>query len=202
MRSRVLALAGAGVVLALIACSSDPERPPPAGDSSGTPGVPGSNAGGGGGSDAGGRDSSTSDAGNSGVCNSLPNNGVVVSEAEQLGDPPLSNGGTIVDGDYDLTQANIYVGINAGSAPVGVTVQSSLNITAGVIQQVLATGTQTSAAVESRSTQSFTVTTSTIVLTNTCPTAGLVTSQVYTASDTQLILTNPSTKEVFTFTKR
>lgn len=199
MRSRVLSLVGACVVSALIACSSDEVRPPPASDSSATPG---GNAGGGGGSDGGARDSSTSDSGGSGTCNDLLDNGLLVDQVGQLGEPPLSNGGTIVDGDYDLTQADVYVGVSGVPSVTGITLQSSIQIKSGVIQQVLSTTTQTSTAVESRSTQSYAVSTSTIVLTNTCPTAGLVTSQTYTASDTQLVLTNPSTKEVFTFTKR
>ncbi|AKU95978.1 hypothetical protein AKJ09_02642 [Labilithrix luteola] len=195
-----MALLGAGVLSVLIACSSDTSRPPPAGDSPVQPGVGNGAAGAGG--DASTREASTPDAGDAGACNDIANNGLLVDQNGQLGDPLPSNGGTIVDGNYDLTQADVFVGLGGVAAPTGVSLRSSINVTAGVIQQVLSTRHQTSNAVETRSTQSYTVSGSTIVLTNTCPTAGLMTSDGYTASDTQLILTNPSTKEVFTFTKR
>lgn len=183
-------------IAASYACSSEPNRPPPAGQGSAGPpsavGVVGSNEGGA--SDAG----AEADAA---ACNAIENNGVVVDRVGVSGDPPVSNGGTIADGRYDLTAYNVYVGIGGITGPTGVTARSSLTILNGRVEQVLEVGGNT-ANKEVRTVQSYATTGATMLLTNICPASGSAQQLAYTANDVTLTLTDPVAKEAFVFTKR
>src|SRR5947199_6354412 len=104
MRARLVFAVVSIALGAFVACSNELKLPP-AGTAPST--VQPGNAGGAG-SEAGAGDSGGAGDGGT-LCNALTLNGKLVDALNIQGDPPASNGGTIVDGDYDLTSVNVYV---------------------------------------------------------------------------------------------
>jgi hypothetical protein len=201
--SRRISLLLLGLTLgtsAVTACKQDDPKPGYAGD--GTPGGPvpiGSTEGGV--DSAIATDGAVGDAGEAGVCSDITLTGVLVDRIAIAGDPPVSTGGTIVDGTYDLTLYQAYVGTSGVGGPTGLTARSSLRITAGKIDQIIETGGSTpTTTLVTRSTYNATGTT--FASTELCPATGGGGQLQYTASDPSLILRDPVTKEEFTFAKR
>lgn len=192
----ILAVAAIG----LPGCSDDPQRPPPAGTGSFTGGGGAGGGGGGGGSDGGTTDAG--DAGDAGVvCNTLANATLVVDRNGILGDPPVSTGGTIAEGRYELTDYRIYVGAGGLGGPTGVTASSAMVVSGGKMEQVLTVGGNTP-TVERRVITSYNATASTLLRTNICPANGAAAQYQYTASDGSITITDTVSKEAFVFTKR
>jgi hypothetical protein len=119
------------------------------------------------------------------VCNSTLNDGPVVTVAAGTGTIPASTGGSIALGHYQLTSLLIY------GAPVspGVTVQQALDITS---PNIFAVTQSTAMPMPSRTTDSYTVTGTTINTTTLCP-AGSTSALSYTATPTQLVVTQVMT---------
>ncbi len=200
MRGRLFFVIASVVLGAFAACTS--ENLPKAGSSPGTA-QPGSATGTG--STAGGDSGGGGGGGDGGSCNNLMLTGKVVDAEKLQGDPPAAVGGTVVDGDYDITQINVYVGVTGVAGPAGFSEQGSMNITSGVIQR---------STVAKDSTTNQTTTTddtgnlstpdgggATLIDTLTCPGAGLA-QYDYTATPTTLRLLNPITKTERVYTKR
>jgi hypothetical protein len=184
------------------ACASDPERPPPAVDGP-TPG--GSGVGGGTTHDSGTPPDADFDVDDAGACNDLPNTGFIVEVNAFSEDLPASVGGAIVEGDYDLTSASVYVGAQEVGGPRDITLRSSISISAETIQQVLVTRSGASDAVETRTKLLFTVrddSDTAITVRVACPKGGRTYELGYTAEATRFSLHDPQTNEVFIFTKR
>lgn len=188
------------VVAALVAaCSSDPQRPPPAGEGS-TISASGGGGGGGGGGDGGATDAGT-DVDSGAVCNSLANSSLVVDRIGVVGEPPVSTGGTIQEGRYELTEYRIFVGAGGVGGPTGVTAKSAMTIAAGKMEQVLEIGGNTPTT-EKRVITSFNATASTLLRTNICPSDGAAAQYQFTANDAAITITDSLSKEAFVFTKR
>jgi len=205
MMSRAQRLAASFVASALVSvlsvtsltgCADDPTRPPAAIEGETKPIPSGS---GGGGADGGGTLDSGSDA--DVVCTTLENTGVVLDRVGVNGDPPVGIGGTVSDGRYDLTGYVVYVGVGGIAGPTGVTAKSSIRVAGGRVEQIIlfaGSGTPTELATLG----SFRAAGSTLTVTNLCPANGGVVQYQYTATDSVLTLTDPTSKEAFTFTKR
>jgi len=183
------------------ACSSDPpKRPPYAGDGVPSPPLPtggGVEGGAEGGVDAG----DSGDAGDAGACNSVVLTGTLVDRIGVVGDPPVSSGGIVADGNYDLTLYTVYVGAGGVGGPTGLTARSTIAIAAGKIEQVLETG-GSSPLTTVRSKSAYNATAATFATTELCPNVGGGAQRQFTATDLQLVLTDLVTKEAFTFVKR
>lgn len=121
MRRFVSSLLVASALLTFAACKEDPQRPPAAGD---LPQAPPMGGGAGGGGGEGGVDAGDDDAGDAGACTVLPNEGVIVDQNGIVGDAPTGSGGTIQEGTYELTAANVYVGAAGIPGPTGQVVQA------------------------------------------------------------------------------
>ena len=190
-----------GVLGLVAACSSDPVRPPPAGNAPVQPGV-GNVPGGGGDPDASaaeaGVDGSLPDAG---TCNDVILSGVTIDRLGVLGDPPAGNGGTVIEGTYDLTSASVYVGVSGAPGPTGISYQSTIVVAGTTIQKVLRVQSSAAPPEEDRVTDSFAALGGTLTLTRVCPTGGQE-QLSYTATPTSLTLTSNVTRESLTYTKR
>lgn len=190
--------------IGVAACAKEIEKPNSyAGD--GVPSPPLPNGGGGdggrgeGGVAEGGVDSG--DGGDAGACNVVPLTGVLVDRIGVVGDPPVSTGGIIADGSYDLTLYSAYVGAGGVGGPTGLTAKATLSIAAGKIDQVLEIG-GSSPLKTTRTRSAYTTSAATFATTELCPNTGGGASRQYTATDVQIILTDLVTKEAFTFAKR
>jgi hypothetical protein len=190
---------GFGVLALLVgvACS-DPPTHPAAAVVTGTPPITGGSGGGG----DGGTDSGEAGAADAGVCTDLPNTGILVDRTGVQGDPPTSTGGTIVDGIYDLTALNVYVGVSGVSGPTGITAKASLRIAAGKIDQVIELGGNGKTATTTATRSAYAASGASFAETQLCPATGAGGQLQFTAADPLLVLTDLSTKEAFTFTKR
>jgi hypothetical protein len=188
---------GALVLLVAAACSDPATKPGPA-VVTGTPPVTG--GGGGGGSDGG---TDGGDAGDdAGVCTDLANTGTLVDRTGVQGDPPTSTGGTVVDGTYDLSAYTVYVGTSGVAGPTGITAKASIRIGAGKIDEVLELGGTGKTTTTTATRSGYAASGATFAETQLCPATGAGAQLQFTASDTLLVLTDLSTKEAFTFTKR
>ncbi|HEY8078105.1 MAG TPA: hypothetical protein VIF62_28455 [Labilithrix sp.] len=185
---------------AFAACTS--ENLPPAGTAPSTvqPGNAtgaGSEAGGGGDSGGGG------DGG--GVCNQLMFGGKLVDALNVQGDPNPPSGGTILDGDYDLTVVNVYVGVTGVAGPAGFSEQSSINVTSGAIQRLITiVNTMTNTTTTENDTGTISVPDSgatTAVISVACPASGFL-QYDFSATGTSLRLVDTVTKKELTYTKR
>lgn len=190
---------GLGVVVLLVAagCSDPPAKPGPA-VVTGPPVVTGGGGGGDGGSSADGGDAST----DAGVCTDLPNTGTLVDRTGVQGDPPTANGGTVADGTYDLSAYTVYVGASGVAGPTGITAKGTIRIGAGKIDQVLELGGTGKTPTATATRSAYTASGATFAETQLCPATGAGAQLQFTANDTLLILTDLTTKEAFTFTKR
>lgn len=198
MRIVALALLLGLVALGAQACNDTDDRPRPAED--GTSSSYGPGAAGGGSSNEGGAGDAGFDASiDAGACNDVSNDGVLVDELAVSGDPPLSEGGTILDGTYHLTAVNTYVGLSGVPGPTGVTYKATLVVQQGAIQSVIET-TASASTIENRAMYTYSDSTTTLVLQSICPTTGQVLQEGYTARTSELLRTNLATKQVFSYT--
>jgi hypothetical protein len=185
---------------AVAACSDPPNRPPAGQGSIGGGAVSG---GGGGGSAEGGVDAGDADGalGDGGVCNDLVITGQTVDRIGVLGDPPAGKGGTIVDGTYVLTDYSVFVGAGGVGGPTGITAKGAIRFTGGRVDELLEFGGTGNPSVVSTS-SSYGATAATFATTQLCPSSGVGATLQYTSNDPVIVLTDPATKEAFTFTKR
>jgi hypothetical protein len=183
----------------LVGACADPEKKP-------APAEPGTSTGGGGGG-GGGSEGGTAteggfDAGEAGVCTDLVNTGTLVDRTGVNGDPPVSTGGTVVDGTYDLFAYSVYVGTAGAAGPTGITAKSTIRITAGKIDQILELGGTGKTSTVTTMSSVYSATGATFAETDLCPTGGGGRQLQFTANDPQLTLTDLTSKEAFTFSKR
>lgn len=202
-RFRVVFVSVFGAAFALAACSHDISKPGFAGD--GVPSTPsptsGGGADGGDGGDGGREAGDADDSGDAGACGSLTLTGLLVDRIGVVGDPPVSSGGTVADGSYDLTSYVVYVGAGGVAGPTGLTARSTIRIAAGKIEQVLEIG-GSSALKTVRSISAYNATAATFATTELCPNVGGGAQRQFTANAPTLVLTDLTTKEAFTFAKR
>ena len=190
-----------GALALMGACSDPPAKPGPAVAGTGT-GTGGGGGGGGGGAEGGVVLDGGRDAREGGVCNDVVNTGQLVDRTGINGDPPVATGGTITDGTYDLTIYSVYVGTAGTAGPTGITAKATLRIAAGKIDEIIEIGgTGKTTTVATRSSV-YSVTGATFAETDLCPTGGGGRQLQFTAGDPLLTLTDPTSKEAFTFTKR
>jgi hypothetical protein len=196
---RVLVLVSVLLPLgAAVACTEPIEKPPAGGGSVIGANIPGNGGDGGdGGSDGG---VTVSDAGDGGVCTDLTATGQVIDRVGVAGEPAAGRGGTVVDGEYNLTDYTVFTGAGGAGGPTGITAKASLRITAGKLEQRYEFGGSGNPSVRVTS-GSYAATAATFATTELCPGSTAATLQ-FTANDTILVLTDTRTKEAFTFTKR
>lgn len=146
------------------------------------------------------KDSGVDSGDDGGVCNDLALTGVLVDRTGIAADPPVSSGGVVVDGTYDLTSWVVYVGAAGVAGPTGLSGRATLRIAAGKLDEIFETsGSAPAKTVTSRS--AYSATGSVFATTDLCPLGGGAQRQ-YTSNAPQLLLTDPVTKEAFTFVKR
>ena len=193
----VMSLLGVSLVAA---CKEDEPLPPPAGDGQAYGPSPGGASVG---SEAGTNTEggATFDAGDGSVCNAIALTGLVIDRVGRNEELPISTGGIVSDGRYDLTDYVVFVGLGGIGGPTGVTGQASLVVNAGRIEEAIKFGGNTPAT-EQRTLAAYTAAGSTLSLTNICPSNGGTNQVQFSASETQLVLRDTVTKEAFTFTKR
>ena len=134
--------------------------------------------------------------------NDIVSTGQLVDRTGINGDPPVALGGTILNGTYDLTQYSVYVGTAGAAGPTGITAKATLRIAAGKADEIIEIGgTGKTTTVATRSSV-YSVTGATFAETDLCPTGGGGRQLQFTAADPLLTLTDPTSKEAFTFTKR
>ncbi len=189
-------LAWAALAFAIVAACSDPPQKPGTAVVSGTPPV----VSGGGGGDGG---ASLAEGGaDGGVCSELPNTGLLVDRTGVQGEPPTSIGGTVVDGTYDLTAYAVYVGAAGVSGPTGITAKASMRIGAAKVDEIIELGGSGKTTTTTVRRSAYSASGATFAETQLCPSTGAGAQFQFTAQDTNLTLTDLSTKEAFTFTKR
>jgi hypothetical protein len=199
-------LAGASVlaVLALVltaACSDPAARPPVTGDGSFQPGVSA------GGAAAGAAAlvpvAAASDAGP--ACNDFDLAGdQSVDQLGALDNVPPGQGGTLESASYVLTNAVIY-GSGGSGGPTGLSVRGELELAVsggtGTFRRLIDIGASGQNRVETRDSGTLTVSSNSAVLTVQCPV--LSQEQVtFTATGTTLVMTNLTSRQSYTFTKR
>jgi hypothetical protein len=113
------------------------------------------------------------------VCNMLANSAAVITYSQVSQNPPTPQGGTMVDGTYFMTAANIYTGPNGPSGPSGMA-QTTIQVTAGTIQIVETGQPPTQTVTLATSGTSFTAT-------QTCP-GSKVTQGSYTATPATILI--------------
>jgi hypothetical protein len=187
--------------LAGVACKDDPKRPPV--ESEG-PAYPSGSVGGGSSRDAAALPVTDGGDPDAGECTDLENTGSVVDQTAVIDDTvPLGTGGTILDGTYNLTSAQIFEPTGSTPGPTNATYAGSLRITGSTFERVIVTATSTStqAGLENRVTGTIVPSGVNAKITLSCPIA--VQEQVtYTVADESLTLSNLTTKESFVFTKQ
>jgi hypothetical protein len=157
-------------------------------------------SGGGGGGDGG---TTTTEAGaDGGVCSELANTGQLIDRTGVQGDPPTATGGTVVDGNYDLTAYAVFVGTSGVAGPTGITAKASIRIGAGKVDEIIELGGTGKTTTTTITRSAFSASGATFAETQLCPATGAGAQLQFTAQDTILTLTDLSTKEAFTFTKR
>jgi hypothetical protein len=140
------------------------------------------------------KDGGPSDAGGSGVCNTLVNAAPVVSKTTNAGPTPAATGGTIADGTYFLTRMDKWNGITGANTHKETWVFSS-----GTIQVV--TDNESDGGTKHAS-GTYATSGSTLTFTVTCPGAQTV-SMPFTATATELTTINADDpNESHTYTKQ
>lgn len=184
-------------VLMLLACGADTsDRPPITSD----PGTTGGTAGGGSSTPTGDGGTTTADAGDAGACNTVVNHGTLVEKIGVIGDPPASLGGTIVPGNYILTDYSAFQGSQGvTSGPTGISVSSTILLSSTLIQENQHI-VSSAAPQDVLTADNMTATGSTLVVIEACPNQGLAKQLAYTADTDKFILTDPISKEVRTYT--
>lgn len=178
------------------ACSDPPSRPPPGGEGEIKPPPTAARR------EAGATDSSTVDGGEAGVCNEIQTTGSVVDRIGVVGEPPVSTGGTIIDGTYELSVYAVYVGAGGVAGPTGITAKASLLIAGGRFDDVLELGGSGKTTSTTRTNSAYAITGASLASTELCPRVGGGKTRQFTATDSSVVLTDLTTKEAFTFVKR
>jgi hypothetical protein len=198
MRKRVLYLVVAIAALAL-ACEDPPPKPPIT-DSPGGPTGGGGLAGGGGGSSGGGTTDGGAPQDDAGACTDLPVTGAVVAQQVVNATPPAGTGGELADGIYNLTDATYYGGPSALPGPSGAEYRGTIRITGHTFERHLVFKNAAGATAETAVRGTFAPTGVSALINLTCPTAAQ--EQVtYTATGSNLVITNIVTNESLGFTK-
>jgi hypothetical protein len=202
MRCRVafaLFLAGS---LAVFACKEDEPRPAAVDDTGRVGGTGGAGGGGGGGGEGGVVDNDGGGDSSAAPCNTLTNDGNVVDQNRVVGEPETGTGGTIPDGTYELTLAQVFVGQSGTPGPSGVTYRGVLRLTSGKLERVTEVqANQGATPIETRSVGDLVAGGSTFTVTQTCP-APFQDQYTYSVLNNTLNITSLITKESFTFTLR
>ena len=121
----------------IAACGGDPERPKHS--PSEQPPQPISNTSGGSGGEGGAADASTEAATDSATptsCNDVTLGGADVPETGVAGDPAAGTGGTLVEGTYDLIEAQKFVGTGTPGA-TGKTFKSTVRLSGQTIDRMI-----------------------------------------------------------------
>jgi hypothetical protein len=127
--------------------------------------------------------SSDSDTASS-ACNSLVADGPTLPYTSVAAAAPTPAGGTIADGTYALATMSVYTGVNGSTAPVLTSTVSVVMAFAGnTVQEVTVMNGQ-----ERRYSAIFSVSGTTITMTDTCPVQGAEPPIQFTASATELRL--------------
>jgi hypothetical protein len=196
----VLVFSAFAASVTALACD-DKESRPPAVNAVGPPST-GVGGGGGGGGDGGGGEGGVDSGNGAAACNILENGGNVVDQNRIVGEPPTGTGGTIVDGTYELTAADVYVGAGGVPGPSGVTYQGALALATGKLERVmLMQASQAATPIETRSLGDLIAGGTTFTVTQTCP-APFQDQYTYSVLNNTLNITSLITKESFTFTLR
>lgn len=187
-----------------LACQEDEKRPPAASDLGQPSGGGAGGGGGGGGGDSGVATDAGTDAGT--ACHTLTNDGNVVERERIVGEPPPAIGGTIADGTYELTVAQVYVAAAAGvtAGPTGELYQGVLRVSNQALRLeriTKAQANQTATPIETRTLGDLAASGTNLTVNQTCPT--FFTDQyTYSVQNNTLNITSVTTKESFTFTLR
>ena len=183
----------------IVAACTEPTDRPATAVVSGMP--PQASGGGGGGSGDGG--SGTGEGGaDAGACTDLAITGTLVDRTGVQGDPPTALGGTVVDGDYDLSAYSVYVGVGGVAGPTGITARATIRISGGTIDEVIELGGTGKTTTTTASRSAYSASGATFAETELCPSTGAGRQLQFTATDPILTLTDATSKEAFTFTKR
>ncbi len=185
------------VVGGIAACSDPPKRPGPA--SYGAPGAPLPVGNAEGGVAQGDAASEASD--DAGECTDLELTGVVIDRVGVASDPPVSSGGVVVDGTYDLSVYEVFVGAGGIVGPTGITARSSIRMASGTLEQVLEVGGN-SPSTTARTKSAYVATGAAFSSTLLCPSSGGGLQRQFTADGAKIVFTDLTTKEAFTFVKR
>jgi hypothetical protein len=179
---------------AIAACSDDPKRPPHAVDPAVQPSSPIT---GGGGPDGGTRDATVPPGQDAATtCHDLPLTSIEVQETGVAGEPPAGTGGALVDGNYDLVEAQKFVGTGTPGV-TGVLYKVSMRITGQLIDRYIRQSGTTDRIVRS----TFAQTGASITLSSTCP----IQSQeqlTYSVTGNNLTVTDVNARTSWTFTKK
>jgi hypothetical protein len=182
------------------ACIESPERPPAAGQASSSPPLP---SGSGKGSDKGdsGTDETGSSDGDAGLCAGLPLTGFLIDGLGIIGDPPVSSGGDIPSGSFTLTGVSVYVGTGL-PGPTGISAKGALRFEGTTLDETYEITETGRPVTRITRTSTFKIEGTTLTTTELCPTPGTGQSRLYTLTDQVLVLTEPLSKEAFTFTRQ
>lgn len=194
-----------GLVLglgALWACNEHDPHPPNLTD----PGDSLPSTGGGGGSSSGGTADGgrTVDAGgtvDAGECTDLVDPTTIVDENALSDNAPPGLGGTIVNGVYDLTTAQKYVGASGQAGPNGVTYREIIRITGTSFERNRTTQQTSGPSSTLNATYTLQTSATTLTLTPKCPASGAAEAFAYTVQDGRLTLVSTA-GESFTYVAR
>lgn len=187
-------------IATLLACNDHDPHPAPLTDPGTGPGPGGS----GGSTPTGGGTSGTVSPLDAGVCTDLDD---PTSARDEIGssDPLIpGTGGTIVDGTYDLTSVQRYVGTSGQAGDTGRSYKEVMRITDGTTLERIRVLQINSGGGETTENASFVLTqtagSNSITLSPKCPTLGTNQTLTFTAQGTTLTLT--SLEQQFTYTAR
>jgi hypothetical protein len=207
-RVHTLALNGLAMLLGVLgACNEHDPHPPNVTDpgnggatSGGAAGGGGSSSSSGGALDGGALDGETTDAG--AVCTDLDPPSVLVDENAVPSDIPVGNGGTLVDGIYDLQTAEKYVGLSTPGGPTGVTFREVIRITGGTsLERLLSTQLNNGPTTDTNASYVLQQNGTSIVLTQKCPIQSAAETFSFTSADGRLTLISQA-GESFTYVGR
>jgi hypothetical protein len=135
-----------------------------------------------------------------GSCNNQRKTGDVIPQLAISGAAPSGAGGTILEGVYDLTAAQRFVG--AGQpGETGRELAISFEIKGTAFHQVVTEEHDDGSATDTRLSATFTTSGSKLTLSITCPSVGEVVRD-YTVEPNKLTLIDPGSGDVFIFSKQ
>ena len=196
MKGRLLSVCLLGLG-ALWACNDHDPHPPSLTDPGGA--VGGGGGGGGGGDSTGGVDAGDTDAG---VCTDLDEPVNAVDENALSDDAPIGLGGTLVDGVYDLSEADRYVGASGQAGLNGYSYREVIRITGGTsLERNRELRINSGPLQATNATYVIQVTSPSLTLTQRCPQQGATETFSFTVQDGKLTLIS-AFGESFTYTAR